>query len=585
MAHDVFVSYSSQDKPTADAIVASLEANGIRCWIAPRDILPGSDWSESIVESIERVGTMVLVFSGHSNTSPQIRREIESAVSAGIPVIPFRIEEVLPSKSLQYFIGPQHWLDAWTPPLEQHLHRLTDTIKALLSKRVEGFDAAGKEPRLKPQTDTAVEGPTPESAEIPLTPAREELLAGISKSTPASIFSRTIPLILLASLFTAALTGGIFWWLNYHPAAPKISEKAMEQAHKEPVSPLRTPQAKGLSPHVDEQPGAPAKPTAEKITAEDYFNKGQKAKDWQERILFYNKAIELNPKYAEAYNYRGNAHFEKEYYEMALSDYNNAISLKPNWANPYNNRGNYYTVFKNEYDRALQDYDTAIKLNQKDARFYNNRAACYFRQNNFEAALRDYDRAIELDPILFYAYIKRGNIYWKKKEYGKALQDFNTAIEIDPNSASAYDDRGNVYQEQKDFDKALQDYDKAIEINPNYASAYNNRGNLYLAKNKYGEALQDYNKAIELEPNFTIAYINRGNIYLKKKEYVKALQDINKAIELDASSASAYNGRGNLYFAKKKYDEALRDYNKAIELDPNNPSYQSNRTMIYRIVR
>src|SRR5208337_804117 len=143
MAHDVFVSYSSQDKPTADAIVASLEANGIRCWIAPRDILPGTDWGESLVEAIEEAGTMVLVFSGHANTSPQIRREIERAVDKGIPVIPVRIEDVQPNRSLRYFIGPQHWLDAWTPPLEQHLHRLTETIKALLSKRLEGFDATG----------------------------------------------------------------------------------------------------------------------------------------------------------------------------------------------------------------------------------------------------------------------------------------------------------------------------------------------------------------------------------------------------------------------------------------------------------
>ena len=76
MAHDVFVSYSSQDKPTADAIVASLEANGIRCWIAPRDILPGTDWSESIVEAIEEAGTMVLVFSGacqHFSPNQRVR--------------------------------------------------------------------------------------------------------------------------------------------------------------------------------------------------------------------------------------------------------------------------------------------------------------------------------------------------------------------------------------------------------------------------------------------------------------------------------------------------------------------------------
>jgi tetratricopeptide (TPR) repeat protein len=332
MAHEVFVSYSSQDKPTADALVASLEANGIRCWIAPRDILPGSDWSESIMEAIEHAGTMVLVFSGHSNTSPQIRREIESAVSAGIPLIPLRIEEVLPCKSLQYFIGPQHWLDAWTPPLEQHLHRLTDTIKVLLSKRIEGFDAAGKEPRLKPQTDTAVGAPTPAAAESPPTAARAETPVKIAPSPPVRKFAWTVPIILISSLVAVALGGGVVWWLTYQPAAPKISEKAREQARKEPVSPLKTPQAKGLSPQVDEQPGAPAKPSAEKLAAEDYFTKAQEAKDWQDKIVFYNKAIELNPQYAEAYNNRGNIYFDKKEYDKAFQDYDKAIELDPNLA-------------------------------------------------------------------------------------------------------------------------------------------------------------------------------------------------------------------------------------------------------------
>ena len=127
--------------------------------MVPDPSMPGTDWGEAIVEGIEGSGTMVLVFPAHSNTSPQIRREIDRAVDTGIPIIPFRIEDVLPCRSLQYFIGPQHWLDARTPPLEQHLHRLTGTIKALLSKRLEGFDAAGKEP---PETPGLPQGcPSP----------------------------------------------------------------------------------------------------------------------------------------------------------------------------------------------------------------------------------------------------------------------------------------------------------------------------------------------------------------------------------------------------------------------------------------
>jgi TIR domain len=62
MAHDVFISYSAKDKTTADGVCATLEAKGIRCWIAPRDILPGMDWGEAIIEAINGSRVIVLVF-------------------------------------------------------------------------------------------------------------------------------------------------------------------------------------------------------------------------------------------------------------------------------------------------------------------------------------------------------------------------------------------------------------------------------------------------------------------------------------------------------------------------------------------
>jgi TIR domain-containing protein len=134
MGHDVFISYSTKDKPTADAACATLESSGVRCWIAPRDILPGMDWGESIVDGIKRCRLMVLVFSSNANASPQIRREVERAVNKGIPIIPFRIEEVMPTRSLEYFISTPHWMDAMSPPLEKHLKKLSEVVHTLLSK-------------------------------------------------------------------------------------------------------------------------------------------------------------------------------------------------------------------------------------------------------------------------------------------------------------------------------------------------------------------------------------------------------------------------------------------------------------------
>ena len=135
MAHDVFISHSAKDKPVADAVCATLENGGVRCWIAPRDIVPGTQWGEAIIDAISSCQVMVLVFSSNANESQQIIREVERAVSKGIPVIPFRVEDVDPNKSLEYFISAPHWLDALTPPLEKHLGQLLSTIKLLLARK------------------------------------------------------------------------------------------------------------------------------------------------------------------------------------------------------------------------------------------------------------------------------------------------------------------------------------------------------------------------------------------------------------------------------------------------------------------
>jgi hypothetical protein len=90
---------------------------------------------------------MVLIFSAHANASPQIRNEIARAVGHGVPVLPVRIEDILPTKSLAYFMTAVHWLDALSPPLEQHLQRLADSIKALLQIDTPAPDAIIDAPR------------------------------------------------------------------------------------------------------------------------------------------------------------------------------------------------------------------------------------------------------------------------------------------------------------------------------------------------------------------------------------------------------------------------------------------------------
>ncbi len=170
MAHDVFVSYASGDKPVADAVCATLESHGIRVWMAPRDVVPGMHYGEAIIDAIHECRIMVLVFSSKANLSGHIPKEIERAVSQGATIMPLRIEDVTPAKSLDYFIGSVHWLDALTPPLETHLQRLAANVQTLLSRSGPKTETQGSSTRVPGTGPSLAPAPAPAHAQRPVWP-------------------------------------------------------------------------------------------------------------------------------------------------------------------------------------------------------------------------------------------------------------------------------------------------------------------------------------------------------------------------------------------------------------------------------
>jgi len=133
MAHDVFISYSSENKSIANKVLTTLENRKIRCWIAPRDIPPGKLYGASLINAIKAAQIMVLVLSKGTNHSEYVVRELNEAVANGLTIISFRIEEVEPSENLGFYINSTQWLDAIEPPMDNHLNKLADSVGALLS--------------------------------------------------------------------------------------------------------------------------------------------------------------------------------------------------------------------------------------------------------------------------------------------------------------------------------------------------------------------------------------------------------------------------------------------------------------------
>jgi non-specific serine/threonine protein kinase len=135
-AGTVFISHSSHDHEEAAQVVTALEAAGVPCWIAPRDIPPGAEWAPTIVAALHGSSALLLLLTAASNESPQVLREVERAVALRLPILAVRREAVSLAPSLQFFLGVGHWLDATGgAPLGPYLTDLVGRVQAMRDGR------------------------------------------------------------------------------------------------------------------------------------------------------------------------------------------------------------------------------------------------------------------------------------------------------------------------------------------------------------------------------------------------------------------------------------------------------------------
>lgn len=125
----VFISYSADDAEKALAIYEVLKQEGISCWIAAREIPAGSNWGDAIVDAIRSCRAVVLVLSRSAGRSHNVRDELRQAFDHEKTVIPFRVEAFSLSGELDLMLRRVHWLEAFDGPPEEHLKRLTESVK------------------------------------------------------------------------------------------------------------------------------------------------------------------------------------------------------------------------------------------------------------------------------------------------------------------------------------------------------------------------------------------------------------------------------------------------------------------------
>jgi len=253
-------------------------------------------------------------------------------------------------------------------------------------------------------------------------------------------------------------------------------------------------------------------------------------------VADFSRAIELNPKYRDAYVNRAIAFAKMDEYEKSIADRRQAIELEPRNPDTYLEYGYMGEAFQRmgRNDSAYVCFDRAIEINPGYADALNNRGVIKMWRGDLAGGVADFTRAIARNTRNRGAYANRAIAYAKTGEYEKSIADSRRAVELEPRNPSSYLEYGSMggaFQQLGRNDSAYVCFDRAIALNPRYFEGWNNRGVIKVWRGDLAGAVSDFSRAIELNGTYRDAYSNRAIAYAKMHESEKSAADRRRASE------------------------------------------------------
>jgi tetratricopeptide (TPR) repeat protein len=214
----------------------------------------------------------------------------------------------------------------------------------------------------------------------------------------------------------------------FDEAMQRLRSKHLNVALTAVLHPASLPAQRAATEQKAAAKAAPAV-QEEALTAQQWFERGFAAAGTDGKLRFYSEAIRLKRDYAEAFNNRGIARYDKGDVEGALKDYNEALRLKPDFAFAFNNRGLARRA-KGDMEGALKDYNEALRLKPDYADAFYNRGNARYAKGDVEGALKDYNEALRLKPDYAVAFYNRGLARRAKGDVEGAQKDHNEALRL-----------------------------------------------------------------------------------------------------------------------------------------------------------
>lgn len=228
-------------------------------------------------------------------------------------------------------------------------------------------------------------------------------------------------------------------------------------------------------------------------------NQAYKKKDFDNAILHYSKAIELDPTNLIFHTNLAAVYFEMKKYDESIDECKKAVEVGREQradfkliAKAYNRMGTAHRK-KGELELAKGAYEKALTEHRTPD----------YRQNlsEVESAIKKAAEEAYINPETAEQEKQKGNECFKKGEFADAVKFYSEAVKRNPKDAKIYSNRAACYTKLTAFDLALKDCDKSIELDPSFVKAYLRKGNALKVMGQTQKAMDVYEKAMEIDPN------------------------------------------------------------------------------------
>jgi len=315
------------------------------------------------------------------------------------------------------------------------------------------------------------------------------------------------------------------------------------------------------------------------LGAVDYNNKGASLDTLgrpAEALTCFERALEINPRHADAWLNKGAALAGLGRPAEALTCYERALEIDPRDAEAWSAKGAALAGLGRPAE-ALTCYERALEINPRFLEAWYNKGVALARLGRHAEALACYERALEINPHYSMAWYNKGVALAHLARHAEALTCYERALEVNPRCANAWYNKGVALAHLARYAEALTCYERALEINPRDPEAWSNKGVVLADLGRPAEALTCYERALEINPSYPAAWSNKGVVLEKLGRPAEALTCCERALEINPICPEAWSNKGVALVGLGRHAEALTCYDRALEINPRLADAWSNK--------